>query len=125
MKKFISFILLLSMVCSLGTPYTTVKADTEQATSVEQASQEEQAESSKETEETIEPTEAETKTKKVKKKVIVIDAGHQTRAMSATEPIGPGASQRKAKVTGGATGCVSGLTEYKLNLQVAKNSARS
>lgn len=53
-------------------------------------------------------------------KVIVIDAGHQTRGMSATEPIGPGASQRKAKVTGGASGCATHLPEYKLNLQVAK-----
>lgn len=55
-----------------------------------------------------------------KQKVIVIDAGHQTRAMSATEPIGPSSSQRKAKVTGGASGCVTHLPEYKLNLQVAK-----
>lgn len=53
-------------------------------------------------------------------KVIVIDAGHQTHAMSATEPIGPGASQRKAKVTGGASGVSTHLPEYKLNLQVAK-----
>lgn len=55
-----------------------------------------------------------------KQKVIVIDAGHQTRAMSAKEPIGPGAKQKKAKVTGGASGCVTHLPEYKLNLQVAK-----
>lgn len=53
-------------------------------------------------------------------KVIVIDAGHQTRAMSAKEPIGPGAKQKKAKVTGGTSGCVTHLPEYKLNLQVAK-----
>lgn len=53
-------------------------------------------------------------------KVIVIDAGHQTRAMSATEPNGPGSSTRKAKVTGGASGCSTGLPEYKLNLRVAK-----
>lgn len=53
-------------------------------------------------------------------KVIVIDAGHQTHAMSSTEPIGPGASTKKAKVTGGATGCVTHLPEYKLNLKVAK-----
>lgn len=54
------------------------------------------------------------------KKVIVIDAGHQTHAMSATEPVGPGSSTRKAKVTGGVSGCVTHLPEYKLNLQVAK-----
>lgn len=53
-------------------------------------------------------------------KVIVIDAGHQTHAMSAKEPIGPGAKQKKAKVTGGASGCSTHLPEYKLNLQVAK-----
>lgn len=53
-------------------------------------------------------------------KIIVIDAGHQTKAMSATEPIGPGSKTRKAKVTGGASGCVTHLPEYKLNLQVAK-----
>ena len=53
-------------------------------------------------------------------KVIVIDAGHQTHAMSAMEPNGPGSSTRKAKVTGGTSGCVTHLPEYKLNLQVAK-----
>ena len=53
-------------------------------------------------------------------KVIVIDAGHQTHAMSATEPNGPGSRTRKAKVTGGASGCATHLPEYKLNLQVAK-----
>lgn len=54
------------------------------------------------------------------RKIIVIDAGHQTHAMSATEPIGPGASTRKAKVTGGTSGTATHLPEYKLNLQVAK-----
>lgn len=57
---------------------------------------------------------------KKSQKVIVIDAGHQTHAMSALEPIGPGASQKKAKVTGGASGVSTHLPEYKLNLQVAK-----
>lgn len=58
--------------------------------------------------------------KKDEQKVIVIDAGHQTRGMSATEPNGPGSKVRKAKVTGGTSGCSTHLPEYKLNLQVAK-----
>lgn len=58
------------------------------------------------------------KSRSVKK--IAIDAGHQARGDSSTEPIGPGASTRKAKVAGGATGISTKTPEYKLTLKVAK-----
>ncbi len=51
--------------------------------------------------------------------IVVIDAGHQNRANNKKEPIGPGAAQKKAKVTGGTRGCVTCLYEYELNLSVA------
>lgn len=51
--------------------------------------------------------------------VIVIDAGHQGKGNSGKEPDGPGSSILKAKVSSGATGCVTKQKEYVLNLEVS------
>lgn len=52
-------------------------------------------------------------------RLVVIDAGHQAQGNNAKEPIGPGASESKAKVASGTRGVSTNVPEYQLTLSVS------
>ncbi|MFP3154596.1 N-acetylmuramoyl-L-alanine amidase [Lachnospiraceae bacterium ZAX-1] len=50
---------------------------------------------------------------------IGIDAGHQAKGNAGLEPVSPGSSILKPKVSSGTTGRYTGIPEYQVNLSVA------
>lgn len=52
-------------------------------------------------------------------RVICIDAGHQAEPNTGEEPIGPGATENKTKVSAGTMGVSTGKPEYELTLEIA------
>ena len=70
---------------------------------------------------TIQPTLSPTPTadpRKLSGVIIGIDPGHQAHSNSELEPVAPGSSEQKKKVSSGTSGIGSGVREHEVNLAV-------
>lgn len=113
MRKSIVLLLLAALLlsgCAAGSPFIRVREKTPPADS---AAPELPAESPDA------PTPSPEPTPTAAPLCVVIDPGHQRTGDASLEPVGPGASEQKARVTGGTTGRFTGIPEYECNLQVA------
>ena len=131
-KRWIPLVILLAIVCAIllvgfaykkhkeTLPEEDIYEQTDDSVTEEDKTTSDQTDTDKEQKQDDMASDMTTEEPAANSHVVVIDAGHQGRGDSSTEPNGPGSSTMKARVAGGTHGTTTGVYEYQLTLVISQ-----
>ncbi|MGM9533686.1 MAG: N-acetylmuramoyl-L-alanine amidase [Intestinibacter sp.] len=125
-KTFLLLVLLIVSLVSFGCSKSNVSRSENTSTTSDTSQQDSDKSSEKANQDKLQQDKSKKEDEILEQKnknqqyIICIDPGHQTKGDMSEEPVGPGSSETKFKVSWGTQGVSTNIPEYELNLQASK-----